>query len=293
MADMKTSDRMPAPNTAEVASLYQRLRGHLAVLKLHDAAEALPSVLDQAAAEELSMTAALDRLLSIEVDATEARRLTGRLRFACLPTPASLEDFDYDAAAGVDRKLIDELTTCRYLETATNVLLIGPPGVGKTHLSVGLARAAAHAGYRTYFTTAADLAARCHRAAIEGRWATTMRFYVLVSVIMTILRFYAGPTLLVIDELGYLPLPGEAASALFQVVSQRYMKTSIVITSNRGVGSWGTVLSDDTVAAAMLDRLLHRSVVLDMSGDSYRLRDHNARSEKLRKAVTGTRQPLQ
>lgn len=119
-------DRMPPPNTAEAASLYQRLRGHLAVLKLHDAAEALPSVLDEAAAEELSMTAALDRLLSIEVDATEARRLTGRLRFACLPTPASLEDFDYDAASGVDRKQIEELATCRYLETATNVLLIGP-----------------------------------------------------------------------------------------------------------------------------------------------------------------------
>lgn len=119
---------MPAPNTTEAASLYQRLRGHLAVLKLHDAAEALPSVLDKAAAEELSMTAALDRLLSIEVEATEARRLTGRLRFACLPTPASLEDFDYDAAAGIDRKLIDELATCRYLETATNVLLIGLPG---------------------------------------------------------------------------------------------------------------------------------------------------------------------
>ena len=169
------ADRLPAPNTAEAASLYQRLRGHLAMLKLHDAAEALPSVLDQASAEDLSMTAALDRLLSIEVEATEARRLSGRLRFACLPTPASLEDFDYDAAAGVDRKVIDELATCRYLETATNVLLIGPPGVGKTHLSVGLARAAAHAGYRTYFTTAADLAARCHRAAIEGRWATTMR----------------------------------------------------------------------------------------------------------------------
>ena len=105
--------------------------------------------------------------------------------------------------------------------------MIGPPGVGKTHLAVGLARAAAHAGYRTYFTTAADLAARCHRAAIEGRWATTM-------------RFYAGPTLLAIDELGYLPLPAEAASALFQVVSQRYLKTSIVITTNRGVGPGAT-----------------------------------------------------
>lgn len=153
-------------------------------------------------------------------------------------------------------------------------------GVGKTHLSVGLARAAAHAGYRTYFTTAADLAARCHRAAIEGRWATTM-------------RYYAGPTLLVIDELGYLPLPGEAASALFQVVAQRYMKTSIVITTNRGVSEWGDNLGDTTVEAAMLDRLLHRSVVLNLDGNSYRLRDHHARSENLRKATTGTRQPLQ
>jgi DNA replication protein DnaC len=158
----------------------------LAELKLHAAAEALPTVLDQATAEGLSLTVALERLLAVEVDASTTRRLAGRLRFACLPTPATLADFDVDAAAGIDRPLIEELGTCRYLDTATNILLIGPPGTGKTHLSVGLARAAAHAGYRTYFTTAADLAARCHRAAIEGRWATTM-------------RFFAGPTLLVID----------------------------------------------------------------------------------------------
>jgi len=148
------------------------------------------------------------------------------------------------------------------------------PGTGKTHLAVGLARAAAHAGYRTYFTTAADLAARCHRAAIEGRWATTM-------------RFYNGPTLLAIDELGYLPLPTEAASALFQVVSQRYLKSSIVLTTNRPVGSWGEILGDTTVAAALLDRLLHRCVVLTLDGESYRLRDHHAAADSLRRATTG------
>jgi len=117
------------------ASRYQQLRSHLSELKLAAAAEALPAVLDQAAAEGLSLTVALERLLAVEVNASTARRLAGRLRFACLPTPATLADFDVDAAAGFDRNLIDELGTCRYLDSATNILLIGPPGTGKNHLS--------------------------------------------------------------------------------------------------------------------------------------------------------------
>jgi DNA replication protein DnaC len=136
-------------------------------------------------------------------------------------------------------------------------------------LAVILARASIEAGYRTYYTTAADLVARCHRAAIEGRWATVM-------------RFFAGPRLLVIDEVGYLPLASEAAAALFQVITQRYLRGSVCLTTNLGVGSWGKIFDDPMVAAAMLDRLLHRSVVFNIDGDSYRMRAHRARSERLR-----------
>ena len=158
-------------------TLYQQLRGHLHYLKLPAVADALAPALEAAERDQPGYTEFLHGLLKTEVDATEQRRLHGRLRFSKLPARKTLEQFDLDAQPSLDARIVDELATLRFIEEKANVLLIGPPGVGKTHLAVALGHQAVEAGYRVFYTTAADLVARTSRAAIEGRWQTTMRFW--------------------------------------------------------------------------------------------------------------------
>jgi DNA replication protein DnaC len=185
--------------TTDAATSYQTLRGHLAYLKLTRAEELLAAHLEAARAQQLSHVAFLEALLGEEVAATRQRRHRARLRFAHFPVEKHLADFDYDFQPSVDRALVEELATLAFLDAGTHTLFMGPPGVGKTHLAIGLGHAVVAAGYRVYYTTAADLVAAMHTAFLEGAWTQK-------------LRFYTAPSLLVVDELGCAPrgaaLPG-------------------------------------------------------------------------------------
>lgn len=181
--------------------------------------------------------------------------------FAHYPLDKRLAQFEFDFQPSIDRSVIAELSTLRFVEERRNALFLGPPGVGKSHLAIALGIAATEAGYRTYFTTAADLVAALTAAHLEGSWTSKM-------------RTYTGPSVLVIDELGYLPMDATSAHWIFQVVSRRYERGSIVLTSNRGFGDWGQVFADQVVATAILDRLLHHATVVNIKGQSYRMRAH-------------------
>jgi len=238
----------------------ERLERHLTRLKLVSTRERLDGLLESGARGKMSFLDFLDHVIQEEIASKDIKRARMRLQMAKFPLDRRLEDYDFGLQPSLDRRMITELETGRYLANATNVLLLGPPGVGKTHLVIGLGRRAIELGWSCRFIHAADLVHQLIKAAQSG-------------ALEEALAHFGRPHLLIVDELGYLPLERQAGHLLFHLVRRRYEKGSLMLTSNQPIGAWGDMLGDEVVATAILDRLLHHSHVLTIKGESYRLRE--------------------
>ncbi len=245
-------------------SLYEQLKDDLGYLGLARSAECFATLAEEAKHEEWSHVEFLARVIAEQASATTNRKLAARLRFARFPFRRTLADFDFEFQPTLDRKLVADLGTLRFIEENRPILFLGQPGCGKTHLAVALATTAVEAGFRGYFTTADDMVNTLVRATREGTLATK-------------LKNYTAPTVLVIDDVGLLPIERGGAGVFFQVVNARYEKGHpTLVTTNRGLPEWGEIFGDSVVAAAILDRLMHNAVVFNIKGPSWRMREHHA-----------------
>lgn len=244
-----------------MTEILDRIAAHLVGLRMPRALEALGPTVQRIEKGEISALEAIDTLLAEELTIRESRRIGVAMATARLTPPKTLEGFDFSFQPSLDRGRIMALAQLDFVKRAEVVHFLGPPGTGKSHLATALGIAAVKAGKSVYRCSLAELIEALTRAEREGRLADRI-------------RFHSRAALLIIDEIGYLPITTGGANLFFQLVNARYEKGAMILTSNRGFAEWGDLFGDPVVATALLDRLLHHAVVVQIEGASYRLRQH-------------------